>query len=125
MADPFSDGYQSRSAAHAAAGLDPNSSDDTPLGAFVFCWAHHRPHSTGWCTVHLADKTPLSATTIDDAIAETRALGYWIYGDPKPCAACGTELKLVGMQWKAADGSTACPAKPKNAYEQFHAPTQG
>ena len=58
-------------------GVDPDNKDDTVFGTkFIYCGAHCRSHSTGWCTVRLALKRPLSAETSEDAKAEVAALGY-------------------------------------------------
>ena len=58
-------------------GIDPENDDDTTFGTkFVYCGAHRRSHSTGWCTVRLALKRPLVAETSDEAMAEVAALGY-------------------------------------------------
>lgn len=60
-------------------GFDPDNNDDTVFGAkFVYCGAHCRSHSTGWCTVRLAMKRPLMAETRDEAIAEVAALGFHV-----------------------------------------------
>lgn len=58
-------------------GIDPDKDDDTAFGTkFVYCGAHCRSHSTGWCTVRLALKRPLTAETSEDAMAEVRTLGF-------------------------------------------------
>lgn len=58
-------------------GVDPDNEDDTVFGSkFIYCGAHRRSHSTGWCTVRLALKRPLTADTPDEAMAEVAALGY-------------------------------------------------
>lgn len=58
-------------------GIDPENDDDTAFGTkFVYCGAHRRSHSAGWCTVRLALKRPLVAETSDDAMAEVLVLGY-------------------------------------------------
>ena len=48
---------------------------------WVYCKSHVRPHTTGWCTVHVDDKVPLDATTREAAYAEARAKGFKIYGE--------------------------------------------
>lgn len=58
-------------------GIDPDNDDDTAFGAkYVYCGAHRKSHSSGWCTVRLAHKRPLRAETSADAKVETIALGY-------------------------------------------------
>jgi len=47
--------------------------------AWVYCKQHLRPHSTGWCTVPLRDKTLLKAKDREDAYAEARDKGLMIY----------------------------------------------
>lgn len=60
-------------------GIDVDG-DDTVFGAkFVYCNAHRVAHSTGWCTVRIANKRPLNAETNTEAHAEVLALGYEIY----------------------------------------------
>jgi hypothetical protein len=89
----YDDDYLAREKTLIAQGVDPHGQVDTVLGvAFVHCHAHCRPHRTGWCTVSVADKTPLAAATETEALAESRALGFWVYGDPRPCSKCGTSI---------------------------------
>ncbi len=54
---------------------------DDHMGAWVYCMQHHRPHSTGWCTVGPEDKRPLAAQMRDEAYAEVRANGRHIDGE--------------------------------------------
>lgn len=77
------DGGMDLAARHAntenlkALGINPDSDDDTVFGAkYVYCGAHRKSHSSGWCTVRLAHKRPLVAETRDEAIAEVVALGF-------------------------------------------------
>lgn len=37
---------------------------------WVYCSQHLRPHTTGWCTVDVSEKTPLKAKTYADAVEE-------------------------------------------------------
>lgn len=57
---------------------------DEGMGAWVYCTQHVRPHSTGWCTVAVADKRPLKAQTQDKAYEETVAIGWPIFNSPEP-----------------------------------------
>lgn len=58
-------------------GFNTDNDDDTVFGSkFVYCAAHRTAHSTGWCTVRLAQKRPLHAETKADALTEVLALGY-------------------------------------------------
>jgi hypothetical protein len=77
------DGGMDLAARHAntenlkALGINPDNNDDTAFGAkYVYCGAHRKSHSSGWCTVRLAHKRPLRAETGPEAIAEVAALGY-------------------------------------------------
>jgi hypothetical protein len=55
----------------------PVDGEDTVFGAkYVYCAAHRKTHSTGWCTVRLASKRPLKSENRNEAIAEVAALGY-------------------------------------------------
>lgn len=55
-------------------GLD-NDGPDTQFGVpFVYCGAHRRTHSAGWCTVRIAAKRPLRSKTEMEADKEARAL---------------------------------------------------
>jgi hypothetical protein len=60
----------------------PLTEDATHFGgrAWVYCKQHLRPHSTGWCSVGIADKIKLDATTAEDAYAEAQNKGYKIFG---------------------------------------------
>lgn len=49
--------------------------------AWVYCTAHFRPHTTGWCTVPPRKKNLLDATDRDAAYAEVRARGWPIHGE--------------------------------------------
>ena len=49
--------------------------------AWVYCESHLSPHGTGWCTVPARDKTKLDAITREDAYAECRAKGLYLYGE--------------------------------------------
>lgn len=48
---------------------------------WVYCASHVGPHTTGWCTVPVREKTLLAAQTREDALAEVRAMGLPIYGE--------------------------------------------
>jgi hypothetical protein len=54
---------------------------DEHMGEWVYCSQHVRPHTTGWCTVDPRNKTPLKATTYEDAKEEVRSMGLPIYGE--------------------------------------------
>lgn len=57
-------------------GIDAETEDDTVFGAKqLYCGAHRRVHSSGWCTVRLLQKRPLKAEDRTDAIVEATALG--------------------------------------------------
>lgn len=56
-------------------GIDPDGSDTALEAEYVYCEAHCKVHSTGWCTVRLSLKRPLNARTKDEALAEASALG--------------------------------------------------
>jgi len=69
-------------------GLDPFSADDSEFGSdFVYCDGHVGAHTSGWCSVPLRSKIPLSTNLGDhshsqeDANDEARNLGLKIYGD--------------------------------------------
>lgn len=110
MGNPSATYHQANVAALTERGIDPYGDDDTVLGEFVYCHQHCRSHATGWCTVSLAEKTPLDATTPEAALAEAREKGFWIYGDPRPCTNCGTP---VDLNKRATDGSgNYCPPAP-------------
>lgn len=47
---------------------------DVALGSFVFCSQHCCAHSTGWCTVGNEDKVALKATTLEEAIEESKPI---------------------------------------------------
>lgn len=51
------------------------------VGVWVYCRQHLRPHTTGWCTVHVDQKERLEATTMEDAYAECRRRTFTIYSD--------------------------------------------
>lgn len=115
------DAYYARLDACKERGIDPYGADDTVFGTgFVFCHQHLRPHSTGWCTVSNADKTPLSGATLDEATAEVRAKGWRIYGDPVPCVHCGRMVDRNGRVVEAQSDATAeedrtrCPQAPRS-----------
>lgn len=79
----ISDGGSDLAAIHAnrenlkTLGLNPDNNDDTVFGSrYVYCGAHRKAHSTGWCTVRLAHKRPLNSATRTEAMAEAEALGY-------------------------------------------------
>jgi hypothetical protein len=58
-------------------GIDTDKDDDTVFGSkYVYCDGHRKTHSTGWCTVRLALKRPLTAETKEEALAEVAKLGY-------------------------------------------------
>jgi hypothetical protein len=105
-------------------GIDPYDNDDKVFGetvGFVYCHAHLRAHATGWCTVSNYDKTPL--TTVNDgtwesekiAADEARALGFWIYGDPRPCVHCQKQVKDVGSTHVDDEGNSRCYPDKKNS----------
>ncbi len=48
---------------------------------WVYCKAHVRPHTTGWCTVPHSQKVLLTANNYDDARNEAKSLGFEIYGE--------------------------------------------
>lgn len=48
---------------------------------WVYCRQHLRPHTTGWCTVNVHEKTLLQATNGEDADAECREKGFELYSD--------------------------------------------
>lgn len=55
----------------------PVDGEDTVFGAkYVYCGAHRKVHSTGWCTVRLALKRPLPGETKEEAFAEAEKLGF-------------------------------------------------
>lgn len=45
----------------------------------VYCAQHLRPHWTGWCTVHVDQKTPLEAMNHDEARDECIRRGFKLY----------------------------------------------
>jgi len=47
--------------------------------AWVYCNQHMRPHSTGWCTVSVRDKTLLDAASYESAVEECKARGLELY----------------------------------------------
>lgn len=55
--------------------------DEVTFGpdTWVYCAQHLRPHLTGWCTVHVDQKTPLEAKTQDQAFAECVQRGLKLY----------------------------------------------
>lgn len=59
---------------------------DEHMGAFVYCASHLRPHATGWCTVNAFDKIPLGATRGEDAYAECKRLGFYLYDGNRSAA---------------------------------------
>lgn len=64
--------------------------DDLTMGDWVYCCAHLRPHTTGWCTVGRRQKICLGVTgrgrdAAGAADAECRALGLHIVGETTPC----------------------------------------
>lgn len=61
------------------AGSNSNITEDEKAfgkDAWVYCSAHLRPHSTGWCTVPLKDKVKLDATTYTEALHECKVKGF-------------------------------------------------
>lgn len=54
---------------------------DQHLGAYVYCHQHLGPHTSGWCTVSITQKTALSAQTREDAVKECREKGLKLYDD--------------------------------------------
>jgi len=59
----------------------PQQTDDRSMGEWVYCAQHLRPHSTGWCTVSVRDKTPLEAIDREAAYEECRRRGLRIEGE--------------------------------------------
>lgn len=59
-----------------ALGINPDDEDTVFGSKFVYCGAHHKAHTTGWCTVRLALKRPLNASSSVEANTEVLALGY-------------------------------------------------
>lgn len=55
--------------------------EDSDFGkdAWVYCSQHMNPHSTGWCTVSVRDKTLLKAKNYEDAVKECVANEYKLY----------------------------------------------
>lgn len=53
---------------------------DVALGEWVYCKGHVGPHATGWCSVSVDQKVPLRATTREEALQESWAIGRHIYG---------------------------------------------
>lgn len=61
-------------------GLNPDTDDDTVFETkYVYCAGHLKAHSTGWCTVRLALKRPLTSATKPEALTEVQNLGYPTY----------------------------------------------
>lgn len=62
---------------------DETTDDELRFGAdkWVYCKAHVRPHTTGWCTVPHTEKVLLKSTNYHDARQETKDLGFKIYGE--------------------------------------------
>jgi len=58
---------------------DEKPAGDEHMGAWVYCNQHLRPHTTGWCTVRAPSKIPLKATTGEEAYAECKERGLFIY----------------------------------------------
>lgn len=56
-------------------GINPESEDSVFGTPFVYCGAHMRAHTSGWCTVRLVLKRPLLAQTAAEAKAEVLELG--------------------------------------------------
>jgi len=55
---------------------------DKPVGdeqKWVYCNQHLYPHCGDWCTVSARNKTPLKATTFQEAITECRERGLTLY----------------------------------------------
>jgi hypothetical protein len=48
-------------------------------GVWVYCKSHVNPHTTGWCTVRLNEKTKLNAITYEEAVDECRQKGYPLF----------------------------------------------
>lgn len=46
---------------------------------WVYCSQHMRPHTTGWCTVSVRDKTLLNSTSYEDAVVECEKRGFELY----------------------------------------------
>lgn len=49
--------------------------DDTSLGKYVYCSAHLRVHTTGWCSVNNGDKIGLKSDTLEEANIEAAEMG--------------------------------------------------
>lgn len=60
---------------------------DEVFGAWVYCKSHVGPHETGWCSVGLDNKIALKATNRQDAMAESWAMGFRIFGYCDSCHA--------------------------------------
>lgn len=62
---------------------DRQTDDELRFGAdkWVYCKAHVRPHTTGWCTVPHNQKVLLNSTNYYDARNEAKTLGFEIYGE--------------------------------------------
>ena len=120
---------EQRMKALEAQGLGPWGTDDTVLGVDVALrHSHLRAHTTGWCTVPLCEKTPLTTTGEDVATAnqaatdEARALGFYVYGDPRPCVRCGVGVRERGISGYADEsGGTLCyPDKKRSPSHTPH-----
>ena len=55
--------------------------EDLDMGkdAWIYCSQHMCPHTTGWCTANVRDKTLLEATNYKDAAEECRKRGFELY----------------------------------------------
>lgn len=74
------------------------------MGAWVYCDSHVAPHETGWCTVSTHNKTGLSATTREEAMEESWANGWHVYGY------CDTCHRYVSNEpWYLRDRRKTCP----------------
>lgn len=75
--------------------------EDTRLGAFVYCREHVAPHTSGWCNVGLDRKLGMLAKTVKEAAAEVQKLGLPWY---RHCRVC---YVLFGPN--TPSGTIVCP----------------
>jgi hypothetical protein len=121
--------YTARSAALAAINVDPHgpmSQYQTALDThYVFCRQHHGVHRTdASCTVHAIEQFPLTTTgDFEDAFTECRERGFRLYGEARPCAACGADISLGHNGWATVtDGDRACPNARPSMHGNAHQP---
>lgn len=46
---------------------------------WVHCESHGYPHTTGWCSVSVKEKTLLESDNLEDCEKECREKGLWLY----------------------------------------------